>query len=176
MTSRPKFNKHVAALRFQKVANAQKDALWSMALIFSGNRQLAQTLLTHSLGKAWKSISAEQEQEGATGGKGTADDREIRREIFYSLAQTGLGILVGQRQESHAAESSTQDNSLKRVNLLRSTLDPEALCLLALSQFSDLNIEELSELFALPRKELLERIEHARADTVDLLMGKQHNK
>lgn len=175
MTSRPEFNRHVAALRFQRIANAQKDALWSMALVFSGNRQLAQALLTHSLGKAWKSISAAQERAGHAAEKATADDREIRREIFFALAQTGLGILVGQRKP-HSVENNAGDNSLLRVNLLRSTLDPESLCLLALTQYSDLSIGELSTLFALPEDVLRTRVERARADTVALLSGEHSDE
>lgn len=167
MTARYEFNRQLVARRFQRSALAEKDHLWSIALVFGGSRHLAQTILTHGLGNAWKSVSALAETTEAS------YDALLRREIYFALAQTGLGVLTAKEARTKGRFSPSCHDSLCRVNALRAYMEPEDLTLLALEQYSPLSNSELSILFGLPEDVVAEKITQVRASAEEILRSNE---
>lgn len=167
MTARYEFNRQLVARRFQRSALAEKDHLWSIALVFGGSRHLAQTILTHGLGNAWKSVSALAETTEAS------YDALLRREIYFALAQTGLGVLTAKEARTQGRFSPSGHDSLCRVNALRAYMEPEDLTLLALEQYSPLSNSELSILFGLPEDVVAENIAQVRTTAEDILRSNE---
>lgn len=156
MTNYDEFNRQLLGLRFQKLASEEKDALWSMAILFGGNRRRAQTLLTNGLSNAWKSISV------FSSATERIDESALRREIYVCLAQTGLRILTGDKPAQAKLQDKNDKHSLLRVSRLRESLPAEELVLLALSQYAKLADEELASIVGLPDDTLHSKIAEAR--------------
>ena len=167
MTARYEFNRQLVARRFQRSALAEKDHLWSIALVFGGSRHLAQTILTHGLGNAWKSVSALAEKAGAS------HDALVRREIYFALAQTGLGVLTAKEARAQGGFSPSGRDPLCRDNSPGAYMEPEDLTLLALEQYSPLSNSELSILFGLAEDVVAENIAQVRTTAEDILRSNE---